>query len=446
MADPSHFSDPFWSPPQSRVSTHLGQGEILLTSFSSLERTTVGIDFVVGGLGTIAAKPDPPRESLTFTLQPKDPKTQPTVKLDITEKNCLLSRRETDAAPFIDIPEVIRFYPDRERSQYFDHVMFPKGKKSALLNDWTSDKTVYWISVDRSNARIRYGKHLVNNSMTFMEIQFVKENAKWMKDLSSTNVERDGLRVSTEDIKFNSSPVTVDLPPVVVPETDITLEQLENLTAMTVVNLPEGCQKLYHNIAGPNITVQSPSFPQLPEAIDQSCKDPKKMCGKILKKKQDTFGDPDETYLRITVGDNLANSPGIPYVMEIWPPGHSSPIHQHGDASAVIRVLYGSIDVSWFDALQKGVAPKKIGNTVRLSKGAVTWLGEDQYQIHQLKNNSKTVCITLQCYQFEKHNTVHDEAFHWINDQLSIQDFIPNSDMAYGQFVQAMKAEWEAAN
>lgn len=132
--------------------------------------------------------------------------------------------------------------------------------------------------------------------------------------------------------------------------------------------------------------------------------------------------------------------------MEIWPPGHSSPIHQHGDASAVIRVLYGSIDVTWFDALEKGRTPKPINNTVRLSKGDMTWLGENQYQIHQLKNTRKTVCITLQCYQFEENDTIHDEAFHWIDDKLQIKDFVPNSDMAYGLFVQRMKEEWEAAS
>lgn len=132
--------------------------------------------------------------------------------------------------------------------------------------------------------------------------------------------------------------------------------------------------------------------------------------------------------------------------MEIWPPGHSSPIHQHGDASAIIRVLHGSIDAMQYDALKKNRIPKQIGNQVRLSEGDMTWLGEKQYQIHQLKNNTDKVCITLQCYQFEEHDTIHDEPFHWMDKQLQIKDFIPNSDMAYGLFVQKMKEEWGADN
>ncbi|RGP66306.1 cysteine dioxygenase type i [Fusarium sporotrichioides] len=450
MADPSHFSDIFWEPPKALVAAQPDpaspkNGEVLLTTFYSLERSTVGIDFLVPGLGTIAAKPHPPEMNLTFTIRPTHPETQPTLTLKITKSDCVLSKREKDSEKDVPFEELLSFRGDKERSTYVNKVMFPKGKLSALLNPLMTDKTAYWISVDRSNARIRYGKYLINNSMTFMEIQFVKQDAVWMENLSSTEVDRDGSVVSNKDIKFRASPITVDLPPLIVPEDEITLEQLESSTAMTFVNLPEGCQKLYHNICGPNITVQPASFPQLPEAIDQSCKNPDKICGKILQNK-DTFGDPRETYLRITLGDNLANSPGIPYVMEIWPPGHMSPIHQHGDASAIIRVLYGSINVTWFDALQENGNPQVIGQPVNLKKGDVTWLGEDQYQIHQLRNMSKTVCITLQCYQFEKHDTVHDESFHWMDSKRHIERFIPNSDMAYGQFVQAMKAEWEAPN
>lgn len=88
-------------------------------------------------------------------------------------------------------------------------------------------------------------------------------------------------------------------------EQEISLEELENYSRTTFINLPKGCQNLYHNIAGQNITVASASFPQLAEAIDQSCRDPKKICGKILEQKKDEFGRPEETYLRITVGDNM---------------------------------------------------------------------------------------------------------------------------------------------
>ncbi|KAF5588388.1 cysteine dioxygenase [Fusarium pseudocircinatum] len=449
MADPSHFADPFWEP-QDQIPVELdAQPQVspfkpanLLSSISPSWKTTpVGIDFAVGGLGTIAAKADSPKESVTFTIRPEKRKEQPTLKLEITETNCVLSKKEKDADKFVAYKEKLTFEPGEERNKFYDVVMFPKGKRSALLDTLTKRAT-YWISVDRSNARIRYGQSLINNSMTFMEIQFEKEKAAWMDHLVSTEVEQDGSPISNEDIKYKPQPVTVDLPPVVIPESEMTLEILENMTAMTFANLPKACQKLYHNISGAKITARPEKFKDLPEAIDESCRDENKYCGDILKRK-DTFGDPLETYLRITVGDNLADSPGIPYVMEIWPPGHKSPIHQHGDASAVIRVLYGKIQVSWFDKVEEGSPSQLIGNPVVLEEGKVTWLGKDQYQVHQLENTSDKVCITLQCYQFDDDDKVHDEAFYWKDEEGHRRKFIPNSDSAYGLFVQKVKDEWE---
>ncbi|KAI1040754.1 hypothetical protein LB505_012088 [Fusarium chuoi] len=454
MADPSHFADPFWEP-QEKIPVELdAQPQVSpfkpanllysLSSSSSWKTTPVGIDFAVGGLGTIAAKADSPKESVIFIIRPEKRKEQPTLKLEITKTDCVLSKKDKDADKFVAYEEKLTFKPDEDRSKSYDYVVFPKGKASALLDTLTKQAT-YWISVDRSNARIRYGQSLINNSMTFMEIQFEKEKAAWMDNLVSTEVEQDDSPISSKDIKYKRHPVTVDLPPVIIPQSEMTLEILEKMTEMTFANLPDACQKLYHNISGPKITARPDGFKDLPEAIDESCRDPEKVCGKILDGKN-TFGDKLETYLRITIGDNLADSPGIPYVMEIWPPGHKSPIHQHGDASAVIRVLYGNIQVSWFDKVEEGSPSQLIGNPVILKEGKVTWLAKDQYQVHQLENTSDTVCITLQCYQFDDDDKVHDEAFYWKDEEGHRRKFIPNSDRAYGQFVREVKDEWEKSH
>ncbi|KAF4954455.1 hypothetical protein FGADI_5234 [Fusarium gaditjirri] len=459
MADPSHFTDPFWEPQDQIPAESDTQPQVsppktanlLYSISSSWETTPVGIDFAVGGLGTIAAKADSPKESVTFTIRPEKRKEQPTLKLEITKTDCVLSKKDKDADKFVAYKEKLTFGPDEERNKAYDLVMFPKGKEVAFLDKWT-EKATYWISVDRSNARIRYGQHLINNSMTFMEIQFEKEEEKaaWMDNLVSTEVEQDGSPISSKDIKYKPQPVTVDLPPLVIPESEMTLDILEKMSAMTFANLPNACQKLYHNISGAKITARPDHFKKLPEAIDESCRDPEKVCGKILerksKSKKNTFKDPTETYLRITIGDNLANSPGIPYVMEIWPPGHKSPIHQHGQASAVIRVLYGKIQVSWFDKVEEKSPSQLIGNPVILKEGQVTWLSKDQYQVHQLENTSDTVCITLQCYQFDDDDRVHDEAFYWKDKDGNRNKFIPNSDSAYGLFVRNVKDEWEKSH
>lgn len=52
---------------------------------------------------------------------------------------------------------------------------------------------------------------------------------------------------------------------------------------------------------------------------------------------------PKQCYIRVSVGLPSGCSPGIPYVLEIWPPGHFSPIHNHGNAFGIVRLLHGSI-------------------------------------------------------------------------------------------------------
>lgn len=99
----------------------------------------------------------------------------------------------------------------------------------------------------------------------------------------------------------------------------------------------------------------------------------------------------------------------ISYVMEIWPPGHKSPIHDHGNACAVIRVLSGSIRCTWYDTLVTGRTPHSLGPPLELKKDMVTWLGDNQYQIHELENKSDRTCVTLQCYVFSKDDKIHKE-------------------------------------
>ena len=67
--------------------------------------------------------------------------------------------------------------------------------------------------------------------------------------------------------------------------------------------------------------------------------------GCVQSKKGRCFGgaSPGQCYIRISVGHAHGTSPGDPLVMEIWPPGHSSPIHSHANTFGVVRVLHGTI-------------------------------------------------------------------------------------------------------
>jgi len=167
---------------------------------------------------------------------------------------------------------------------------------------------------------------------------------------------------------------------------------------------------------------------------------------KLIKKASEFSKDnPDykETYLRITLGENNGESPGIPYVMEIWPVGHYSPIHNHANASAIIRVLHGSINVSLFPYLSEdGVLPFAKSD---FKKGDITWISPTLNQVHQLKNldNNKDTCITIQCYMYDIENIDHYDYFDYIDADNKKQQYEPDSDMNFSEFKNLIKQEWK---
>jgi hypothetical protein len=202
-------------------------------------------------------------------------------------------------------------------------------------------------------------------------------------------------------------------------------------------------QQLFNCISGKNFVLDDDYFPDFSKAIQYSIVTEGCWCNKKIKEKSTEF-NPDkpniyETYLRITLGRNSGESPGIPYVMEIWPSNHYSPIHSHADSNAVIRVLHGSINVTLFPFLG---ATEPFGNA-DFEKDDITWLSQELNQIHQLRNNTGDVCITIQCYMYSLDNKKHYDYFDYIDDNKNIVQYEPDSDMDFVKFKELMKKEWD---
>lgn len=207
-------------------------------------------------------------------------------------------------------------------------------------------------------------------------------------------------------------------------------------------------QKLYDCIGGVKFILDTDDFPDFSKAIEYSIINPNGWCYKKLQDKSREF-NPDkpnllETYLRITLGENNGESPGIPYVMEIWPIGHYSPIHNHAGAEAVIRVLHGSINVSLFPFLCGSKDGVNNFANVNFSKDDVTWISPTLNQTHQLKNldTSTETYITIQCYMYNQEDLTHYDYFDYIDDNGNIQQYEPDSDMDFKEFKKQMKLEW----
>lgn len=303
----------------------------------------------------------------------------------------------------------------------------------------------YWVSLDAQNQRISagVGEARVENvyySYTFNPSEHTITK-KWMEGLVS--VKGDQIQIT----KVLRDPITRKVPLAVKPTDDHTMDMIAEGIYLPVASLSTTAQQLYYTICGKHFVLNSADFPQFTQAIEHSIATPGCWCYERLKQKATEFNkdkpDPSETYLRITLGENNGESPGIPYVMEIWPVGHYSPIHNHGGASAIIRVLNGSVQVSLFPFLSTDeVTP--FGKHV-FSKDDVTWISPTLNQVHQLKNleTNKDTCITIQCYMYEKDDNRHYDDFDYVEKGQPIQQFEPDSDMDFVDFKKTMKKEWE---
>jgi uncharacterized cupin superfamily protein len=195
-------------------------------------------------------------------------------------------------------------------------------------------------------------------------------------------------------------------------------------------------QRLYDCIY--KTTLNTPDFQSFSKAIDYSIATPGCWCHERLKQKVSEFGSLNETYLRITLGSNNGESPGIPYVMEIWPVDHYSPIHSHGNSDAIIHVLRGKIQVELYGSLQSSTPFA----TADFKKGDITWISDSLNQTHKLHNKGMKTCVTLQCYTYPDSDNSHYDYFDYIAESGEIKQYTPDSDMDFVDFKKQMQQEW----
>lgn len=303
----------------------------------------------------------------------------------------------------------------------------------------------YWVSLDSQNQRIIVGIGEARMETVIYSYEFSQESARegmklFLESLVSVQMEH------AEATALLRDPITRTIPLIVAATEQLTMDSIASSSTLPSANLSLTSQKLHSCISGKHFTLDTPDFPDFAKAIEYSIATPGKWCHETLKRKATEFNkdkpNPQETYLRITLGENNGESPGIPYVMEIWPVGHYSPIHNHGGASAIIRVLHGTIHVSLFPFLSTAdISPFA---TFDFKKENITWISPTLNQVHQLKNvdTNKDTCITIQCYMYETDNSLHYDYFDYIDAEHTIQSFEPDSDMDFIDFKKTMKREW----
>ena len=312
-----------------------------------------------------------------------------------------------------------------------------KSQNIGLTTESTT--TPYWLSLDSNNSRVRYGKGEMLRTLMLFEYSWANDAQQeqllvFPKDLARVQV----TPVAVTALEILPIPVNLDPSPYIVSSDTVTMESLSFNLSSVITDLPPACQQLYATVAGRGITITPPDFPQFAQAIQNSIMTPGCICYEELKKKDPAFG-----YLRVTIDSNLGDSPGQPYVLEIWPAGNGSPIHNHGRACAIIHVLYGQIEVSLFPALSPAILTP--WGKVTFNTGDVTFLTPDYYQIHQLKNplpKGEAFCATIQSYRYPDSDNTHYEYFDYIENG-QIRQFTPDSDWTYLEFKGLIEQEWK---
>jgi len=308
----------------------------------------------------------------------------------------------------------------------------------------------YWVSLDSQNQIVYAG-------IGEPRLETVKYKYKFETNVNDFKVflehlvaihSRKNIYKHFKLIRILPDPITTNIPLVIKNTNELSMSTVASGVYLPKANLSMISQKLYDCISGKKFILDDASFPDFSKAIEYSIATPGLWCYETLKKKANEFSKTNpnvlETYLRITLGQNNGESPGIPYVMEIWPIGHYSPIHSHAGASAIIRILHGSIHVELYPFLcadKDGIEPF---GKADFKKDEITWISPTLNQTHKLTNleSNKDTCITIQCYMYEQNDTRHYDYFDYIDADGAEKQYEPDSDMDFLAFKECMKKEW----
>ena len=247
------------------------------------------------------------------------------------------------------------------------------------------------------------------------------------------------------DVEFDRNPFVRNIPALVIDSSRVSLKILDKGDFCLSAGLPLVCRELYENVKNceldDSIKAKTDRV-KLSDAIRYSVEAEGCSLHRKLKKKADIFGcNPKTTYLRVTLGHSYGNSPGIPYVLEIWPSKHRSPIHNHGNAHAVIKVLFGSIRVQIFNkhTTTADAVPLKEFDA---RAGDVTWISRNWYQTHRLVNITEDFCATIQCYKYDDEENRHWPYFDYVSDDSAIKRFLPDSDFEFQEMCKIVLEEY----
>jgi hypothetical protein len=233
--------------------------------------------FEIVGQGAIGFKfiPSPQYDTITFKLAPKDPVSSSTCLYFIVDTKGARLNQGTNAGSGPLLAEV-------------------KSKTAIGLGQ----NRTFWISLDKENHVIRCGKGYLMKSLQLFEKNIDEE--KW-NEMGYNNLVDHSMSVFAEDNKVqlitSKYPIYDDLPPLMRSHDEITLDDLDQNSAITIYELSPECRRLYSNVAGKNIQLNTANFTDFSSAIEYSINTPGMTCfNKLIETAQEDFVGNKETY------------------------------------------------------------------------------------------------------------------------------------------------------
>jgi hypothetical protein len=304
-----------------------------------------------------------------------------------------------------------------------------------------------WVSVDRAHDRVWVGHGYLMRKNRLVELSApvpeVAPHHSRVWDVHQISLQKEPEVRLASPIKVTRLSIVQDAPPVVVDRDSLSLFDIAYNAAIPSAMLPAASQRLHGTVSGRDIALR----PEDAAAINFSLDTPgMSLHERVEKKRKDHPDEPGRVYIRVTIGPDEGNSPGVPFVLEIWPRGCYSAIHDHAGTVAVIKVLHGDITVRWFNPLAKDdnpVKPEPFGQAT-FHEGAVTWLTPEMYQTHQLVNERRdTMCATIQCYRYLDGDDKHYEFFDYLDTgKPERHRFKPTSDYDFITLMGTVREEY----
>jgi len=341
--------------------------------------------------------------------------------------------------------------------------------------------TTYWLSYDRDNMVLKYGKGYAMEQTTLLICDFsegvktapelARKREVWSMFFGIYDPERKDvtlllyrdprdiekhLEKSSEGqkagyihveplVEVRKEPLVVNPSPFVIPSQKTTLNLIDKNQYIFSSELPPACKRLYDTIINCELDMEfeaGVADVRLSDAVRYSMTTEGCLLNKVLKTKE---------YLRITVGPSAKESPGIPYVLEFWPPGSRSPVHNHGSVCAIIKIVYGTIQNGTFNKMPSSVYDKDSSKAcipeelIKFDayKGDVMWMSPEWFQTHQLRNVSNDFCASINCYRYDEDDKIQWNLFDYVNDENGqMGNFFPNTDFSFGEMRDLVIKEW----